>query len=316
LTAAYRIVAMSKFGAELLRNNGFECVYIPHGVDTHVYKPVSEVDQKTNREWIEKNTAPINLKLPVKIEPDDFVAFINAANTCPYRKAYPRAFLALQIFLEQNPDAKKDTKLLIHGWRGGGRNLPHLAHLMHIEPHVKITRQHHMLKGLSKEDLAKMYTASDIFLNATQAEGFGVPIIEACACGIPPVTTDFTSMPELTRGHGWIIPRFADQVTCPKCKSKFSYHQGYRYFYNDNRVWCEPDEWRMAGVLAEAYNNPKKVRRLGRKARGFSLAYDFGKINPLWIQLMEEVRSEQTRYGISAEKDESYAEIVKEILEK
>jgi hypothetical protein len=46
--------------------------------------------------------------------------------------------------------------------------------------------------------IADIYRSSDVLLAASRSEGFGLPILEAQACGTPVITTDFTSMPELT----------------------------------------------------------------------------------------------------------------------
>jgi len=316
LSVAYRVVAMSRFGESQLRNHGIEATYIPHGVDTSIFKPVPKADKKKNRDWLEKNTAPINLKLPVKIDPEnDFIIGVNGANTDPMRKNWQGHFSALQIFLEQNPDAKKNTKMLAHTWRQGGRNLEHLARTLHVDSYVKATLNYHMYAGLSTAELAEWYSCLDVFANATQAEGFGVPIIEACASGIPPIATDFTSMPELTRGHGWLVPCYAGEVECPECKHKFSYHGGARYMSALNSLWAIPDDWKLAEAFADAYNNPDKVKRLGRKARGFSLQFDWGKVIPRWVALLEEVRAELGSFGVSDSKDALFAEKAKEALE-
>ena len=50
-----------------------------------------------------------------------------------------------------------------------------------------------------------MYNAADVYLGATMSEGFGIPIVEAQACGTPVVVTDFSAMPELVR-WGYAIP--------------------------------------------------------------------------------------------------------------
>jgi len=42
-----------------------------------------------------------------------------------------------------------------------------------------------------------VYNAMDVFVLPTMAEGFGLPIVEAQACGVPALATDFSSCPEL-----------------------------------------------------------------------------------------------------------------------
>ncbi|MDF2540686.1 MAG: glycosyl transferase [Herbinix sp.] len=47
------------------------------------------------------------------------------------------------------------------------------------------------------EKLAKIYTAADIFLNASVEETFGLVTLEALACGTPVVTNRYSANPEL-----------------------------------------------------------------------------------------------------------------------
>jgi glycosyltransferase involved in cell wall biosynthesis len=46
--------------------------------------------------------------------------------------------------------------------------------------------------------------AMDVNLAASRGEGFGVPVIEAAACGVPSVVSNFTAQPELVEGFGYI----------------------------------------------------------------------------------------------------------------
>jgi len=41
-----------------------------------------------------------------------------------------------------------------------------------------------------QQDLAKIYSSADVFVSASWKEGFGLPGLEAMACGVPVVTTD------------------------------------------------------------------------------------------------------------------------------
>jgi len=52
---------------------------------------------------------------------------------------------------------------------------------------------------LGKMDLYKLYKDSDVYIHGALAEGFGLPIIEAIACGLPVLTLDAKPMSELNR---------------------------------------------------------------------------------------------------------------------
>lgn len=47
------------------------------------------------------------------------------------------------------------------------------------------------------EDMAALYSAADVFLFPTLYEGFGIPVIEAQSCGIPVLTSNVSSLPEV-----------------------------------------------------------------------------------------------------------------------
>lgn len=66
---------------------------------------------------------------------------------------------------------------------------------------------------VENQDLAALYTGAAIFLFPTFYEGFGLPILEAQACGTPVITSNITSNPEIT-GDGAVIidPRNIDQI--------------------------------------------------------------------------------------------------------
>ena len=52
------------------------------------------------------------------------------------------------------------------------------------------------------EDLPKLYSSADIFVYPSIYEGFGLPPLEAMACGCPVVTTNVSSLPEIVGDAG------------------------------------------------------------------------------------------------------------------
>ncbi|MBI4036752.1 glycosyltransferase family 4 protein [Candidatus Daviesbacteria bacterium] len=53
------------------------------------------------------------------------------------------------------------------------------------------------IKKLKREELPLLYSSASILVYASLYEGFGLPIVEAMACGTPVITSDRSSMPEI-----------------------------------------------------------------------------------------------------------------------
>lgn len=51
-------------------------------------------------------------------------------------------------------------------------------------------------------DLPKLYSVADIYFHPSEYESFGFPVLEAMACGVPVVTSDRTSIPEVLGDAG------------------------------------------------------------------------------------------------------------------
>lgn len=61
------------------------------------------------------------------------------------------------------------------------------------------------------EDLPAIYTAAAIFIYPSFYEGFGFPVLEAMACGTPVITTNTSSLPEITGDTALLINPNSDE---------------------------------------------------------------------------------------------------------
>lgn len=59
---------------------------------------------------------------------------------------------------------------------------------------------------LPTDSLALWYNSAEVFLYPSVFEGFGLPVLEAMACGVPVVTSDISSLPEVAGSAGLCIP--------------------------------------------------------------------------------------------------------------
>ena len=84
------------------------------------------------------------------------------------------------------------------------------AELGIIEKNVHIK----LLGNISKEDLVILYNLAEVCVYPSLYEGFGLPILEAQACGCPVITSNTSSMPEVAgRGAFLINPYDIKEIT-------------------------------------------------------------------------------------------------------
>lgn len=190
----HRMIAMSQFGQRALAEAGVPSVYVPHAVETSVFHPLPA------------NGARQALDIPA----DAFVVTINAANkgNMPPRKGWNEMLTAWGIFAQRHPDAYLylHTDLIGHN----GVPLPVLLNLRAAKDGLPLDRVRHVpqpayrMGDVTPPMLNELYGMSDVLLATSYGEGFGVPVIEAQAAGVPVIVSDVTAQPELC-GAGWIV---------------------------------------------------------------------------------------------------------------
>lgn len=185
---AHETIAMSRYGESALADKGVKSTYIPHAFDGNVFKPGDRAEARK-----------------ILGIPDDlFVVSINAANKGAYppRKSWSENFGALAVFMATHPDVHVYVHTDIYGVNGV--DLQVLAGLWALDPERLhfVSQLDYKMGKITPEQLAVMYRAADVLLATSMGEGFGVPTIEAQACGIPVIVSNFSASPELV-GAGW-----------------------------------------------------------------------------------------------------------------
>jgi glycosyltransferase involved in cell wall biosynthesis len=59
--------------------------------------------------------------------------------------------------------------------------------------------------GMSQQDLAALYSAMDVFLAPSFGEGFGLPTVEALACGTRVIGSNWGATPDLVSEDSWLV---------------------------------------------------------------------------------------------------------------
>ena len=109
-------------------------------------------------------------------------------------------FTGLIQAFEQSP-LNKSYHLVI----GGGRGWLYNDIFMAAHQSASADRIH-LIGFVADDDLPSLYTLADVFAYPSHYEGFGIPVIEAMACGTPVVCADNSCLPEVAGQSALQVP--------------------------------------------------------------------------------------------------------------
>jgi len=174
-------VAYSRYGETKMREVGIDSLYVPHGCNPRYFEAVRQ------------SSARKLLGLPKSA----FVVGVVGVNQgVPNRKSLPQIIEAFAKFRKKH----KEAFLYLHTSRNrnDGYDLdPMLKQFDLDESCVKFCDPYYNLIGVPTRHMREVFTSFDVLLAPFMGEGFGLPIIEAQACGVPVIVTEFSSMAEL-----------------------------------------------------------------------------------------------------------------------
>ena len=149
----------------------------------------------------------VNQSFSIKVDPEHVARvktkyqlpesyMLHIANKDP-RKNTKRVLLAFREFLKKS---SLNCKLIILGCNDSDlKIILNDIRASEIYDHIVLTGY------VSDEDLPVIYRLSQLFLFPSLREGFGIPIIEAMACGVPVITSKTSSMPEVAGNAAHLI---------------------------------------------------------------------------------------------------------------
>jgi glycosyltransferase involved in cell wall biosynthesis len=258
---ATKCITMSKFGKRMAEMAGLDTWYVPHGIDTEVFKPLDREESRKHLEW----------------DQDKFIVGMVAANKGnPSRKAFYEQIAAFAALHSAHPD----TMLYLHtdmGVNGGDVvDLPKFIRRMGLKigTDVKFCDPYMNGLGFPDEYMVDVYNAMDVLTNVSLGEGFGIPILEAQACGTPVIVGDWTSMSELCFA-GWKVD---------KAEALPVYHDFFDAFQFQATTAAIYDRMLQAYTAKDDYE-------LRNQARRGALPYDVDAITrKYWKPILKEMR--------------------------
>ncbi len=179
-------LCLTHYGKDLCLSKGIEGVeYLPVGIDPS-YHPDAEVRSSARKK--------------MGFSDSDIIVLTVADNH--ERKHHPLNIKAFSIFAQTHPNA---YYIMISRQRPSsiGWDLRSLAREEGVGDKVIVYDQ-----GVPEDRLIQFYQLADAFLLLSACEGFGAPVLEAMACGLPVVGTNSSGIREqiMDAEAGVLIP--------------------------------------------------------------------------------------------------------------
>ena len=238
-------IAMTKFGQRQLLKVGMppdKITYIPHAIDTkEMFVDVGQAGRKA-----------------MGIPEDAHLIVMNAANRgrLPIRKAFAENLEALSSHMKRHPDAWAYIHTEPTGISDGMNLIRYLEIIGAPVDRFRWPEPAAFRNGIPTESLKHIYSAGDVLIATSMGEGFGVPTIEAQACGTPVIISDFAGSAELGGPHSSLV---SGQHSWDEWQGSY---------------WIVPDIAGIEAALEKNYQETKAKQVDRAKVREFAQAYD------------------------------------------
>lgn len=105
-----------------------------------------------------------------------------------------------------------------------------------------------------------LYASADVFALPSRGEGWGLPYLEAMACGVPVIATGWSAhLDFVTSENGYLV----DHELVPVSKEQTTLSS----YYGADHRWADPSVEHLADLLRRCHRDRNEVRAKGARAR-------------------------------------------------
>ena len=259
-------VVMSQYAASVIRdiNPLVNVRVIPRGIDMRVFKPIKPL---VGKDLLRKEHLPqaegkfvvgmfdrFQDRKQINRGMEAFKKFIN--------KDRPDAMLYLHM--DVNDPASADQGKTILGESG-------LIKRYGLEDRVIYNEKLRVETGVDIDKLVNLYNCCDVKISSTQGEGWGLTNVEAMACGVPVIATNYTTLPEIIGNGRGLLADVKALVTG---------------MYNVQRALVDTDH--MAALIDSLYCSQQLRYQIVTNAIKWVQRLDWPYIMPQWEEMIDQ----------------------------
>lgn len=156
---------------------------VPEGVDTRLFRPLE--DRQALDQW----------RISVLGTDAPYITYVGKPTERRNLSALIRAFAVL-----------KQQHGLPHKLLIVGADLPGTSPFRRVISELGLDAEVVIRGHVTHAEMVSVYNAAALFIYPSSYEGFGMPVLEAMACGAPVITLDNTAFPEFAGGVAHLLP--------------------------------------------------------------------------------------------------------------
>lgn len=166
----------------------------------------------------------------------------------------------------------------------------------------RLPRVHVMADERPVADMPSLFRSADCFVLPTRGEGWGLPIIEAMAMGLPAIATEWSGQTDF----------MSRRNSLPLRVSHFEKSSGPGAVYLNNQTWAVADVKDLRRLLRWVFEHPEEAKELGAQARADVVArYSEEAVARVVLKRLAEIQAgplQAKRHALSKMKSERDAE--------
>lgn len=186
----------------------------------------------TERYFVINNQAAVDFCRKKYSIPEDFIFYLG--NTDP-RKNLSNVIKAFSYLISE---CGFETPLVI-----GGITRSYLISVLKKLGALNLVTRIYLTGYIADEDLPILYSMAKVFLFPSLEEGFGIPIIEAMACGTPVITSNCSAMPEIGGNAALFIDPHNYKDIGDAIIDVLSNPEKYKSMQQDGLLWASRFSW-------------------------------------------------------------------------
>jgi glycosyltransferase involved in cell wall biosynthesis len=199
---------------------------VPEGVYTAVFRPIK--DQRLLTEW---RTRTFGADV-------QYIVYVGKPTERRNLSSLIRAFARLKR------DIKLPHKLLI-----AGADLPGTSPFRRVIAEERVDSDVIVRGYVEHDEMPLVYNAADLLVYPSSYEGFGMPVLEAMACGTPVIALNNTAFPEFAGGIAHLLPDAKAETLADGIRAVLSDGAWRERMRRDGPVRAAAYDWRRITAL-------------------------------------------------------------------